>query len=498
MAPGAEVELKFLFAEKDLAKLKAFLSAIAGAREVRRQRLRTIYFDTPTQDLWRSGFILRVREAGQKHYQTIKRLAPSSVQRDEWEQETAGPEPDLSHVKASPLAHLAGRPSIRRALRPAFDVDIERTSVCLESAGGLVEASLDQGSISAHGESVPVCELELELKTGELSSLFSLARSFVAQLPLHLSLISKAERGHILAQGGWGRAVKGSRPRLETAETCQQAFKEICRTCLHDFHLNIPALRTFDPVEGVHQARVAIRRLRAAITLFTPIVQDGECARFRKELKWLARLLGAARDLDVLQANLVVHLSQGEAMKGAAAPSVHCEAKRDRAFEGIIDALDSQRGRRLFLDLVEWIEAGQWQSASAALAGQPLQEFVRRQLNKRWRKLVRGSAALAKLGPDKRHKIRLEAKRLRYMAEFFVAAPSFASDRPGLTALVNQCETMQDALGTIRDEEAMAKFMKSEPVTLSSADRKRLKSRIAKQLKAAVRSHSKLASIKPL
>ena len=61
MPDGPEIELKFLFAERDLAKVKALVAAASGARQATHQRLRTIYFDTPNQDLWNHGFTLRVR-----------------------------------------------------------------------------------------------------------------------------------------------------------------------------------------------------------------------------------------------------------------------------------------------------------------------------------------------------------------------------------------------------------------------------------------------------
>src|ERR1700726_4163535 len=122
MVAGPEIELKFLFAERDLAKVKALVVAAAGAPQATHQRLRTIYFDTPNQDLWNQGFTLRVRAIGQRHVQTVKRIAPSSLQRDEWEEETGRPELDLGRIKNIPLARLAGKASIRRALRPAFKV----------------------------------------------------------------------------------------------------------------------------------------------------------------------------------------------------------------------------------------------------------------------------------------------------------------------------------------------------------------------------------------
>src|SRR4029077_17384360 len=146
--------------------VKALVAAVPSAQQAADQRLRTIYFDTPNQDLWNHGFTVRVRAIGESHVQTVKRIATSRIQRDKWEEEIGWPELDLGRIKHTPLARLASQPSIRRAMRPAFEVDVERTSFMLETGGGRIEASTDQGAIVANGERLGVHELELELKSG--------------------------------------------------------------------------------------------------------------------------------------------------------------------------------------------------------------------------------------------------------------------------------------------------------------------------------------------
>jgi triphosphatase len=508
MPDGPEIELKFLFAERDLAKVKALVVGAAGARQATHQRLRTIYFDTPNQDLWHQGFTLRVRAIGESHVQTVKRIASSRIERDEWEAQTDRPELDLGSIIDTPLARLAGKASIRRAMRPAFEADVERTSYMLETSAGWIEASLDQGAIEANGEKLGVNELELELKSGDRSALFNLARAFVSQAPLHPSLISKAERGHLLAGGAWGRAAKSSKPRLAKKMTCRRAFQEICQTCLHDFHLNLPALEKFDNIEGLHQGRIAIRRLRAAMTLFKPMVFDFEYQRLRDELKWLAGLFGAARDMDVVRANLPSPAPKNQASMRAGELAGACDAKRLLAHEAVAEALDGDRARTLQLDLAVWIEDGRWQRQSSGIAEEPVSKYAGVRLGKRRGKLVKQGAGLAKLASGARHQIRIEAKKLRYMAEFFGDVPGVAKDHKRLKQLINCCEKLQTALGAIRDEEAMANFMENEvgmgadaanglakTAILSAGPPPRPKVGIAKELRKAVRSYSKLATL---
>jgi triphosphatase len=510
MPDGRETELKFLFAERDGAKVKALVTAASGARQATRQRLRTIYFDTPNQDLWNHGFAVRVRAIGESHVQTVKRIASSRTQTDEWEAQTGRPELDLGPIKNSPLARLAGKPSIRRAMRPAFDVDVERTSVMLETGADRIEVSINQGAIEANGEKLGVHELELELKSGDRSALFNLARAFVSQAPLHPILISEAERGHLLAGGAWGRAAKSSKPRLAKDMTCRRAFQEIWQTCLHDFQLNLPGLEKSDSVEAFHQGRIAIRRLRAAMALFKPMVFDSAYRRLRDELKWLAGLFGAARDMDVLRANLPPPALEDQASMRAEELAGDCEAKRFRAHQAVVEALDGERARTLQLDLAVWIEDGRWQRQSSGIAEEPIPRYAGARLRKRCGKLVKQGAGLARLASGARHQIRIEAKKLRYMAEFFVDVPGVARDHKRLKELIDCCEKLQAALGVIRDEEAMAEFMENEVWTGADADNglaktailpagppPRPKGGIAKELQKAVRSYSKLAAIDP-
>jgi triphosphatase len=509
MAAEAEIELKFLFAERDLAKIKALILAVSAARRMTCQHLRAIYFDTPNCDLWKHGFTLRVRANGDSHIQTVKRMISSDIHRDEWEAETVKLEPDLDLIKNTPLARLTAKPSIHRALRPAFEVNVERTSYWLDAGGGVIEASFDHGAIEANGEKLGVRELELELKSGNRSALFNLARAFVSQAPLHPSLISKAERGHLLAGGAFGRAAKSSTPRLDKDMTCGQAFQEICRTCLHDFHLNMPGLEKLDNAEAVHQGRIAIRRLRAAMALFKPVDFDITYRKIRGELKWLARLLGAARDLDVLQANLPPRTAWAQAAAWASDLASHCEAERLRARQAAVEALNSERGRTLLLDLAAWLEDGRWQRQPSSVAGEPIQNFAGRRLKKRHKKLINHGAGLARLAPGPRHKVRIEAKELRYMAEFFVDCPGVVKDHKGLKKLIGCCEKLQATFGAIRDEEAMAEFMEREiggnveaandgtkTAILVSGYPPRAEAGTERDLKKAVRAYAQLAAIK--
>src|SRR5581483_6609045 len=100
---------------------------LAGA-PARRQRLMSVYFDTPTFKLREAGISLRVRHLGDKTVQTVKRDpkgACGALPRQEWECEIAGDVPDLDLAADTALAQFNLK-KLGRKLRPAFETDVER------------------------------------------------------------------------------------------------------------------------------------------------------------------------------------------------------------------------------------------------------------------------------------------------------------------------------------------------------------------------------------
>ncbi len=505
---GKEIELKFLFAEGDFPKVAALIAA--QARTQSHQRLHAIYFDTPRHNLWKRGFTLRVRAAGDSYSQGVKRIVSSSSARDEWEEAVSGPTPDLEQLKLTPLAGFRDKSVIARSLLPVFEVGVDRATYSLGAATGLIEGSIDRGAIKANAATLGICELELELKSGALPDLFNLAKNLVSQATLQPSTISKAERGYLLAKGAWGQAAKGSRPHLHADMPCRQAFREIGRTCLHDFHLNVPAMANFGEIEGVHQGRIAIRRLRAAMTFFKPMIFGGSYRRLNGELKWLAGLLGAGRDLDVLQPQLPHGTGTGTANSWETEVSNRIEGRRLLARRAAMESLESERGRRLFVDLLAWIESGAWQRQPSRKTEKSIFAFARVRLKKRLLKLVTQAEDLANLDAGALHEVRKEAKNLRYMAEFFSALRGVANHQEHYKEMLACCEKLQDAIGVIRDEEARTEFMRNEgPPDMGVGDRVPagetshpsprlpLQTVAAKNLRKAIKAHAKLAVVNP-
>ncbi len=491
---------------EDLPKVKLLPMLQSGFLTGKARHSETCYFDTPERDLWKSGFSLRVRKIDRDFIQTVKLETSSSIKRGEWESKIDRAAPELAIIDHTPLADVLNA-RIRQNLKRAFQVDVERTSFLLDARDAEIEVALDQGQIrtdppgvaAAKSEALNVCELELELKRGDAAAAFALARVLATQAPLRLSVISKAERGHLLAEGAFGRPAKASKPRISADMTGPQAFKAICRACLHDFMLNEAGLETPDAAEAVHQGRIAVRRLRACLSLFKPIIRDDAYPKIRADLNWISRIFGLARDLDVMR----------PAPKAASQPEIATlsefsgwiEAGRLAAHQTVRDAVGSLRWRIFMIDLTQWIENREGRPHERLDA---MPSFVRTRLKKRLDSLVRKGRRLEKLDSESRHKVRIEAKNLKYMTEFFLDVPSVAASKPRGN-LIFWLDGLQSALGKVRDEEARAAAvdaaMRSWRSGSESLDRTAIpiakewtmpQCDVRKQMRKAVQSYSKL------
>lgn len=188
-----EIELKFLIPPE---AAEAILDVLDGEGAVR--QLDATYYDTADHALRRAGFGLRVRDGEGGRKQTLKSASAGGVfSRGEWEETIAGPTPDRDALARTPVGEMLAE----AALAPVFTARVERTIRMVAAGETLIEVALDRGELSAGERQATVCELELELKTGEPQALFDLARTLARHAPLRLSLISKAERGYGLAAG---------------------------------------------------------------------------------------------------------------------------------------------------------------------------------------------------------------------------------------------------------------------------------------------------------
>jgi triphosphatase len=444
-----EIELKLEIEPDHIPRLEShpLLEAVATRREI--QTLRSVYFDTDDFALCESDVALRVREVGGRYIQSIKASKEAQfLHRAEWEAELAGPFPDLALAKGTALEKLLKhRPD--DCLKPRFETRVRRTLYRIEQDGASIELALDQGLIEAGLRLASVSEVELELKQGEPASLFHLARALGMSVPLRLAVRSKAERGYALVRSGEPDPVERAKEvKLEFSMRCGDAFKIVARTCLRQLDANLVQMCAGN-IEGLHQLRIGLRRLRAAIVLFAPIVAGEERDRIKAELKWMTQGLGPARDLDVLIRYVVRHRAEFGPEQDRLAESVpSLRERRDWAYVQAAAMVRSQRFCMALLDIAEWIETGK---STRGANDEPIEAYAAHVLARQRKKMRKRGILLAALDVGERHKLRIQAKTFRYGTEFFASLfPGKKSDARR-EAMLNALKLLQDALGDLND-----------------------------------------------
>jgi CHAD domain-containing protein len=202
--------------------------------------------------------------------------------------------------------------------------------------------------------------------------------------------------------------------------------------------------------------RVALRRLRAAVSLFADMLVDPQTEERKAEFKWIMGELGPARELDVFIKGVVKPAVHGRPNgTGVTVLTRELQEKREEAFARAVAAIESARFRALVLDTAEWIETGDWTRNAddlvQALREQPISVTAVTQLKNRWKKILKNGARLDELNPQRRHRLRIRAKKLRYASEFFSGVfPGKKSARRREDFLA-ALEKLQDALGDLND-----------------------------------------------
>jgi triphosphatase len=449
---GTETEIKFEVSPADLEKLAASRSLRPNDGElVRHRHLVSTYFDTPKHALRRNGISLRVRQAGKKHIQTIKTAMNGvAIGRGEWEKRVDGNEPDLRAARGTPLQQLLSR-RLRRELDAVFATHIHRTVVPLRPGNSRVELALDEGHIRAGLYSTPLAEVELELKSGSLSDLFKAARTVAELVPARLALKTKSEQGYGLIADQPTSAVSGSKIALPQKATLATAFQITGRSVLHHVAANEPAVLAGLP-EGVHQMRVGVRRLRAAIWVFADLLGSPQTEAIKRDLKWLSGKLGPVRDLDVFLNTKVKRLSAAEPPIAGLSDLVgELDYRRAVAAEAAKAAIASSRYRLLIFNALEWIEDGDWLKRRPVHNGQRAKPFAADLFTRRIAKARKRAQGIRSLNVHDRHKLRIAMKKLRYSIYFFESLFDGKAAEKALSRYKNALASLQDSLGALND-----------------------------------------------
>ncbi|NDR56554.1 CYTH and CHAD domain-containing protein [Aliiruegeria sabulilitoris] len=456
-----EIELKFVLNEDSIRRLKNRLKGLELNESAARTRtLRSVYYDTPEHSLRKAGTALRMRRDGRRWIQTVKARASINgglLRAQEVENPAPGGRLDLTKIPV-----LAVRAEVEEAiagaeLAPVCETQMKRvTSVLMLENGARIELAIDSGEIIAGELREPFHEAELELLEGDVDSLYDLTQTLFPDGGLHLSTMSKSERGYMLA--ATGRAQTEPLPRnactvpLGAEMTSEIAARDVLRECFEQISANIEVVLFTDAPEGPHQLRIGLRRLRAAFGMFKPVIGHPELMRLNEEAKLVGAQVGALRDLDVVITDIIdpeheahPHEQGFNALRSA------IEARREAVREELREYLRSERAQSFQIDLARFIETRRWLTPEdfeqTARLAQPIRALSCKALGKRWKSCVKHARGIDHLTIDERHELRKELKKLRYTIEFL--GPLYSAKK--VARFVKTMKKMQNIFGDLND-----------------------------------------------
>ena len=450
----AEIELKLLVDPGRLAELEDAPIIVANARNKgTRRHLKSVYYDTPERMLWRNGLTLRVRQNGPRFTQTMKtESGDDPLRRGEWEAAVSSLAPDIAlampFVPAKLRADLARQP-----LQAVFISDIRRHQRIVELPSGAVEIAFDQGVLKSGDRSLPVSEIELELKGGSAAAIYDLALRLAEHGPLRPSIRSKSARGFDLVDDVPPAARRPRKLRLDASIALDDALAIILRSCLQHLLQSLPAAGDGRNPEGVHQLRVALRRLRAALDLMRMVPSPGKLETLRSDARWLAHSVSAARGWDIFQTETRPAVAQAcPAIKGFDGLAETAEKHRSAAYGHVRLALADRRCASFVLGLGGWIETRGWRGDVApeglGQLAEPAINFAHRILSEQHAKALKRGRRFKTLDAEQRHRLRLVLKKLRYVGDFLL--PLY-EDRRSVKRFTRRLAELQEELGCYND-----------------------------------------------
>lgn len=423
-----ELETKFLLARgkkprKALRRLLQDLSWAGFQIQPKTTRLvHDVYFDTPDERLRRAGWSLRCRHKSMALQLTCKQLTQSDdgfFERREVEQITLHDTPALATLEDGPVLELLRRyvPESARLI-PLFKQNNRRSAYLLRHSDyprSAVELVMDR--VVADGpETLRYVEFECELKQGPIPLLDSISQVLAAHPSLNQSRTSKFHRGHfnLIASVEVG-------DRKRDLMTPEDAWSKLATNYLAE---QMQALTTYEPFayeglhsEGVHQMRVATRRMRAALKAFGSVLPEEEAQALAREAGWLCDVLGGVRDLDVHLEHLDGYREWLPDDRGHSLDAYerHLNRARHCARACLLVALDSRRYRRL---KDSYLKLQQHACELNHGGGPTIRSFAHGYVpgkiagvNRAGRKITSDSP------PEKYHRLRIRIKKLRYGLE---------------------------------------------------------------------------------
>ena len=425
------------------------------------RRLHAIYYDTRDRSLFAGGLSLRVQRHGSRFLQTLRQHGSgqggpaNALGGLAWRSPVADLDPDLGCLAGADVLPLSAALFERLRTSPlaaVFETERRRQVRQLAFPTAAVTLAIDEGVIEAAAGCQDFAEIRLLLQDGDAGMLYEIGMRLLELAPVRVNYAGTVRRGYALASGTAPMAEKAAASGLARDFVVDDMIASVLEGCRLHLHANQAAAEG-GGAEGVHQMRVALRRLRTALSLLRRELPSATMDGLGVEAKWLADGLGAARAWDVFVSSTLAGPSSldaagvdFDALRQAA------ENPRQAGHASARVAIASVRAQQFELLLGQWIARRGWRNEASrdglAVLAEPASAMAGRVLARLHNKARREGRDLGRLSATERHALRITLKKLRYAAEFFL--PLAAQKRAG-SRFLSRLAKLQDVLGLDHD-----------------------------------------------
>jgi triphosphatase len=336
---------------------------------------------------------------------------------------------------------------------PAFSYRAALTRTPLGGSKWRAEMTTETVDIASGDKLHQYCRVGFCLVEGISAPLANLLQALAERVPLWLAPAPRWAGAFELLREAPSAPSKGKPPSMAPDISNAGALRAIAGANLAHLLANLQCLVATGDPEAIHQMRVALRRLRSAMTLFKAMLHDPHSHGLRSELRWMQQVLGAARDKDVLIAEILQPVDRlFHTAPGYLELCDQIEASRQADRAAMLAEVKSPRFAKGLLRLACWLEEiGQ----GDRLGQEPVRTLALATLNRRHRRVKKRMAHFHSLDETGRHECRIEIKKLRYAIDFF---GGILSDRRA-AKMASQLALLQDALGHLNDIAAAGRHL---------------------------------------
>ncbi len=265
--------------------------------------------------------------------------------------------------------------------------------------------------------------------------------------------------------------VKASPLHLDAAATAEEAFIAVISASLRHAKANRPAVLDRQ-IEGVHQMRVAFRRLRSGLSLFRPLIPKTVSVEWASAISRLNDVLGPARDWDVfLEDSLTPLLNRFPRKRGLILFRNRAELIRQGHYQALLDRLAEPEYAGLEQRLDDWLARRAWREIlthrQRLRLADPVLTFATPLLKHDDRRVIRQGRIFADLSTAQRHQLRIHIKKLRYALDFFAGC----YPTPAVRSILGALARLQDSLGVMNDITVVERLLDEAGLTWASAAR---------------------------